>query len=436
LTARSILGLGGPSLILILLPAIPARAQYPRPSPSPTPPGREEPGREEPGREEPGREERERDKVPGRDQSPDVIGTERPTSTFLFSLGIHGGYESNIEFFVPDGPSDAWGTVRASLGHTRRSPRGHFSLSLDGAGTRYQDIRTFDHIDGAGSIAASRRLSERSTLSFSGGASYLPTELSRTLITSGLVLPRDSTLGISGGLGLDVRSGDKGTIAINVLYDSIDFDSPDLLDTQSANGTFRLSRKLSTRSDLSFTYGFLGTFVEDSRFDNHWAALGWTRQVHRRLSLSLASGLGYSREPLETDEVAEGWHYYGTAALDGRIRGATVSLQFRRSVNPAYGLGGNLLSYGALLSASIPIGRRALLSFSGVHTWSEDPTSQTEQFVSDDGTGSFSFQFLRDLGMVLAYGYRRSDPAAGEVVESYRASIGFIYTFSRPSARY
>jgi hypothetical protein len=422
------LGLGGLCFLLLLLPAVLAHAQAPRPSPSPTPspsPSPTPPGREE----QPG--------GPGRDdKSPDVVGAERPTSTFLFSLGLHGGYESNIEFFVPDGPSDAWGALRASLSHTKRSQRGHFSLSLDGAGTRYQDNRSFDRIDGSGSIAASRQLSERSTLSFTGGASYLPTELSRTLITAGLVLPRDSTLGITGGLGLDVRSGERGTIGINLLYDRIDFESPDLLDTQSANATFRLIRKLSTRSDLSFTYGFLRTYVEESRFDNHWAALGWTRQFHRRLSLSLASGAGYSREPLDTGGVAQSWHYYGTAGLDGKIRRATVSIQFRRSINPAYGLGGNLLSSGALLSASIPIGRRALLSFSGVHTWSEDPTSKTEQFSSDDGTGSFTFQFLRDLGMTLAYGYRRSDPAEGEVLESYRASIGFVYTFSRPPARY
>ena len=357
-------------------------------------------------------------------------------STYSFSLGLYGGYESNIEFFVPDGPSDAWGSARASLSHTKRSPRGNFSLSLDGAGTRYQDNRSFDRIDGSGSLAASRQLSERSTLSFSGSASYLPTELSRILITSGVQLPRDSTLGISGGLGLDIRSGEKGTVGFNLRYDRIDFESPrppghpvrecDLPAQSQAEHPQRSLVQLRLPPDLR-----RGVQVRQPLGRARVDAPDPPAPV-----LSVASGAGYSREPIETGELAESWHYYGTAGLDGRIRRSTINLQFRRSVNPAYGLGGNVLSYGALLSWSIPIGKARLPDVRGVHTWSEDPTSQTEQFVSDDANASLSFQFVRELGMSLDYGYRRSDPAAGEVVESHRASIGFIYTFSRPSARY
>jgi hypothetical protein len=130
------------------------------------------------------------------------------------------------------------------------------------------------------------------------------------------------------------------------------------------------------------------------------------------------------------------WYYYGTAGLDGRIRRSTIGFQLRRSVNPAYGLGGNLLSYGAALSASIPLGRRAVVSFGGVHTWSEDPSSQAEQFWSDEGSAAFSLRFLRSLGLALAYSYRRSVPVGGPVVNSHRGSFGLTYTYSRPPERF
>src|SRR5262245_32597757 len=60
-----------------------------------------------------------------------------PTSTWVFSLGLSGGYESNVDFFASeDNSGDYVGSASASIGHTHRSARGHFNFSLYGGGFR------------------------------------------------------------------------------------------------------------------------------------------------------------------------------------------------------------------------------------------------------------------------------------------------------------
>ncbi len=399
-----------PAALVALFLALGARlvhAQTPGPSPSPPPSA----------------------------ERPLEVATEEPASSWLFSLGLHGGYESNVDFVTPEDPGDWAGSARATLRRTARTPRGQVSFNLYGSGVTYRTRGDADRIDATADFAARHRASEKATLRFSGSASYLTTDVSRTLIESGLQLPRTQTMGFGGGFGLDIRASERATVELETRYDRIDFDSEELLDTESAHALLRLARQFSARSSLSLSYGFLHTGGLRAGFDDHRAALGWRRLLTHQLSLSLASGAGYARQPPSPGSQEERWYYHGAAGLEGRIRRSTISLQLRRSVNPAYGLGGNLLSYGGALSASISLGRRASLSLGGVHTWSEDPGSQAEQFLSDDASASLSVRFLRRLGFTLAYNYRRLDPADGATIQSHRGSFGFEYTYTRPPER-
>src|SRR5262249_44637254 len=129
-----------------------------------------------------------------------------PTSTWVFSLGLSGGYESNVDFFASeDNSGDYVGSASASIGHTHRSARGHFNFSLYGGGFRYKNDSDRDRVDVSGNLAGSYQASPRVTLSYSGYGSYVPTDRSRILIISGVQLPRDQTIGYGGGLGLEAQ---------------------------------------------------------------------------------------------------------------------------------------------------------------------------------------------------------------------------------------
>lgn len=354
-----------------------------------------------------------------------------PTRTWQVFLGLYGGYATNVDFVTPEDPGDTGLVGRASLAHTRRSERGEVNFSLQGGGVHYRELTDANHLDGAAGLGFRYRLSSRASLGLDASASYLNSDVSQTLIGAGLQLPRTQTLGYGGGLRLDVSPGERTSLGLSVRYDDLDFDAPELLDTESAHAGLVLSRRMSARSSLSLSYGFLRTNDLSQGFDSHEAALGWSRILAPRLTLSLAGGPGYARDPLAGDQ-GERWYYYGTAGLTGQIRRSTVNLQLRRSSNPAYGLGGNRLSYGASFSAGIPFGRRARLALTGVHTWSEDPIGQASDYVTDDGTAAFTLTFLRRLGLSLGYGYRRNDPEDKPVVTSHRGAVGLTWSYSRP----
>jgi hypothetical protein len=360
-----------------------------------------------------------------------------PTSSWEVFMGVSGGYDTNVDFRTPDDPGDEGLAGRASVAHARRGPRGLFRFTLQGGGVHYQDLSDASHADASAALQTSYRTSSRTTLSFDAGASYVNTDLSQALIGVGLELPRSQTLEYGGGVGVELRLAERTTLFLGARYYRVEFDAPDLLDTESGRAALSLSQRLSARSDLFLTYDYLRTNSGAEGFDSHEAGVGWSRNLSRRMTLSLAAGPGYAIEPRSDGGDTTRWYYYGTAGLQGYIRRSVLKLNFRRSTNPAYGLGGNRLSYSGELSAVVPVGRRVELSLAGVHTWSEDPTGQSpqSQFVSDDARVSFSLDILRRLGLVLGYVYRRHEPEGGPAVVSHRGSLGLTWTYGPPEAR-
>jgi hypothetical protein len=359
-----------------------------------------------------------------------------PISTWVFSLGLSGGYESNVDFFASEDVSgDYLGSASASIGHSRRSARGQFNFSVYGGGFRYRNTSDRDRVDLSGYLGGSYQASPRVTFSYSGYGSYVPADRSRVLIISGVQLPPDQTIGYGGTLGMEAHTGEKTTFSMRGGYDRVNFESEEFVDTASAHAGFRFGRKLSPRSDLYLFYDFLRTEDAQADSDNHQAALGWSHLVGRALTFSVASGAGFSRQPRTPDSSGERWYYYGTAGIDGRIGRSTIALQGRRSANPAYGIGGNVLSWGAALSLGIPIEKWGNLALSGVNTWSEDPATKTSAYVSQDAGASFSVRVVRHLALVLSYGYRRIDPETTAASQSHWAAVSINYTRPVPDRR-
>ncbi len=356
-----------------------------------------------------------------------------PTSLWSAFLGLYGGYVTNLDFERPDDSGVPGIAGRGSVSHTHRGPRNELSFSMQGGGVYYREHTDANAADGSVQLATSHKFSRRANLKFDANAAYVTTDLSRILVDTGLQLERSQTQNYGGGVGFDLTTGKRTTLGLNARYDRVDFDDPQLIDTESGTAGVSLSRRYSSRSSLSLLYNFIRTNAIRYGYDSHQASLGWSRALTRRLTFSLASGAGYALEPPLDDRRADRLYYYGTAGLSGQVRRSTVNLQLRRSINPAYGLGGNLLSYGAALSAGIPVGRHINLAMGGVHTWSEDPAGlRSSAFVSDDANASFSLTFRRRLGLSLGYLFRRYDPQNRPAITSHRGQFGLTWTYARP----
>src|SRR5262249_42524036 len=97
-----------------LLSAASLRAQTPPAEPPPkpgVPPGTVPPGTVPP-----------TSKPQSPDTEPDETAPKAPQSTWDVSLGLYGGYDSNVDFITADGPGDEGAAGRISINHSRRGP--------------------------------------------------------------------------------------------------------------------------------------------------------------------------------------------------------------------------------------------------------------------------------------------------------------------------
>lgn len=368
--------------------------------------------------------------TPREPQGPDDPNDLRPAAPsaprWQFSLGLLGGYESNIDFREP-ALSDFGGTLRTSLGRNWRGPRGRFSLVLSGSGVAYREQSEANRADGAVNLAWNQQLSPRVGFSLAGYGARDTTTSQRFLTDIGQVLPRSQSWNFGGSTGFDFKLGQRASLRMNGRYGRVSFDDPTLVSSQSGAGDLSLAQRLGVNDELSLYYGFLRSKDEAQEpLDSHYGGLGWTRRLSRQLSLSLSGGAGYN--PRVMDAIQQAWYFYGSAGLQGQWRRATLLAQIRQSVTPAYGLGGNQISDIASLSATIPLGRRTDVSIGGSHLWGRARSGDQSAYTSDDGNLTLGVRLFRHAGLSLGYGYRRNQPDEQAAVESHRGFLGFTYT--------
>jgi hypothetical protein len=423
-------------LLAGVLTSAPLRAQTPPPDPPPKPGA--PPGAVPPGTVPPTAAPAANPAEP--QEGGDEAKPKQALATWQISLGLYGGYDSNIDFVQADGPGDEGAAGRLSITHSRRGPKSQFGFYLRGGGVRYQELDAADQLDGSGGLGVTWKLSPRSTLSLDGSGSYTSSDLSTILIASGVQLERSPTITYGGGFGLETRLTERTLLNLGGHYDGVEFEEPTLVDSASVNASLALSRRLGTRSMLGLNYRFLRTRDRESEafdrndFDSHETALTWSHGIGRRLSFTLAGGPGYAIEPTSAGGREGRWYYFGTLGLLGQIKRSTVNLQLRRSTNPAYGLGGNRLSYAASLALGIPLGRRVLLGLGGVHTWSKDPLGLNPalEYKSDDANATLTVTVVRRLALTTGYVFRRSEPHDAPAIVGHRANFGVVWTWNRP----
>jgi len=356
-----------------------------------------------------------------------------PISTWRLETTVFGGWESNALRDQPDGASDYLYGIRAVLAHEQRSPRGQVSLSLDGSGRWYREVEGRDRWEGSGNLAVSRLLSERTTLGLSGGYSRRFSDGLQVLNDLGLQVALTRSEALDAGGRLDVRLTQRMRWSADVRYDRVDFDSNDLVNTDSLRAGSSLARRIGRRDDLSISYSYRRTSREPV-FDAHSSSLGWGHTFSARLSMSIDAGASYVPfRSVSAEGSGDGvWSSYGGISLTGTGRRSSLSFSYRKGITPGFGLGRNLDSDIVNVALSAALGRNGNLTVSGTRAWSRQVFASSERFRGDYADVRLSRRLGRHFGLSLRYGYRRREIQEGVPVESHSAGLAVTYTIGPP----
>jgi hypothetical protein len=358
--------------------------------------------------------------------APSDVAATRALPHWQISLGLLGGYDSNVDFSAAN-RSDYGATLRASATRNIQGPRSHFSLSIGGAGYKYFEETTADHVDGSLSLVWTQELSRRNSFHLSGYGAYQNTSTQAALPEGGTPLPRSPSQSYEGSTGFNFKVGRYGWLRLDGRYFRVTYENTRLVDSQSWGGVFAVGRHIGPHDDLSLSFAYLRT--EDEKqpgLDAYYGALDWTRILSRHLMLTAAGGAGYN--PPVADGISRTWYPYASLGLRGTWRRTTLFAEARQSVTSAYGLGGNQIAVVGSLTATFPIGKSVSVVAGGSVTWGRERSAAAPPYVGEQGNLSLNWRLFRYAGLGLGYTYRRTDPEGGPALQANRVSFGFTYT--------
>lgn len=340
------------------LPVLPPQ---PEPSPGPESPGEAQPV--------PGR--------PGEEQ-------QRP-QPWEYALGLGGGWDSNIDFLVPDGAGGATLVPRGSVVRTLWNPRGQLRVLAKGRWVAYTDERHQDRGYADFGLEGRYRTSPRTDWKASASYSLGHTDTSQPLLEQGVLLPLSQTHTLTGTLALAQDLGERTALKVDGRFYGVSFEAPDLIDQASLRGTAALERRLGGRSTAALEYSLEDVLSDQTGLSylTHFGSAQWTRVLSPRTALLLEGGASYTPDT-QSAGLDRATSFFGGASLTLRPRGASVELFLRREVAPAFGTGASRLSLRAGLSAAASLGRDWALEVGGNHVDPESPASASEEYPASD----------------------------------------------------
>jgi hypothetical protein len=352
-----------------------------------------------------------------------------------YAVGAGVGWDGNIDFLVPDGPSGLAVVPRAGLARVFSSPRARLRASAAGSWTGHagrSELRRY-YAD----LGLEGRYDRSPSTHWRGSASYGLgyTDSSTILQQQGVSLPVVRTRSFAGLLGLTRRAGARGSLRIDGRFYRSEFDSPGLIDGSSARGTIGLERQLGSRSTAAFEYSLESVRPDQPGTSHltHFGSLQWTRVLSPRSVLLLEAGASHTPDAARAGLDRE-WSFFGGASLARQLRRSTLALFVRREVAPAFGTGVSRLELRAGLRASVPMGRAWELRMLALHVHPENRgEAGLAQATSDDALVALSRRLGRRVEVSGEARYRRRGATAAlSAVEAFRAGL-FVTLLSRPS---
>jgi hypothetical protein len=353
-----------------------------------------------------------------------------------FVLGTGIGWDSNVDFLVPNGPRSAAVTPWGGLARVFSGPHGQLRAAAGGRWTGYPEQKALGRYYAEFGLDGSYRSSPSTNWSTNASYGFGASDSSRLLLEQGLSLPLVKTRDLTGSLGLSQRVGTWTSLRIEGRLYRTEFDAPGFIDGESVRGTLGLERQLDNRNTAAIRYSLEDVLSGQARrpYVTHFGSFQWTRVISRRSALLLEGGGSYTpdaaRAGLEGKES-----FFGGASFSRQVKRSGLMLFVRREVTPAFGTGTSRLALRAGLSATIPMGRVWEFRMIASHVQPETPRAAEHGYASSDDA---FVTLLRRLGRGLELSgearYRRRDAMdAIPMVEAFQA--GLFLTMLTPSGR-
>jgi hypothetical protein len=377
----------------------------------------------------------------GPPSEPGVLPESIRVPSWEYALGFGAGWESNIDFLVPNGPSGLSLSPRGGLARVFSSPHGQLRATASGSWTGmpdHPDLRRYNADLGlVGTWHPAPGTSWRANASYGLGYS----DSSAILLEQGVALPVVKTRSLAAALGLSRQIGARTSLRVDGrFYDTV-FDSAALIDGRSLRGTVGLQRQLGPRSTGAVEYSLESVFTGQP-YLSQFASFQWTRVLSPRSALLLEAGGSYTPDAVRAG-LEQKANLFGGGSLTRQVKRSSLTLFVRREVAPAFGTGTSRLELRLGLGASVPMGRWWTLRVAARHNQPEAAGATAASTVatgllsrSDDLFAALSRQLGSHLEASAETRYRRRG-AVGALaeVEAFQAGVFVTLVGSSGSGR-
>jgi hypothetical protein len=361
-------------------------------------------------------------------------GAPRPARPWEYELGVGGGWDSNIDFLIPNGPGSVAVFPQGGLARVFSGPRGQFRATVAGRWTSYSD-RNLNRYYGDFGLDGDYRSSPSTHWRVNAAYDIGYSDSARILVEQGVLLPVVKTRSFTGVLGLSEKMGPQTSLEVEGRFYRTEFDSPGLINGESARGNVGLVRQLSNRSTAAIEYSFEYTRADQAgrSYATHFGSLRWTRVLSPRSALLLEGGAGYTPQAalagLQRKET-----FFGGATFSRMVKGSSLTLFVRREVAPAFGIGVSRLEVRAGVSATVPMGRAWDLRLAASHVQPDTSPAAQVDALADDAFVALDRRLGRRLQLSGAARYRRRG-ALGTIPMIEAVQAGLYLTLLSPAWR-
>ncbi len=378
-----------------------------------------------------------------------AAGIVRP-QPWEYGFGLGAGWDSNISFLVPDGPSSTAIVPRGNLAHVFWGPKGELRLAGAGNWIGYleeKDQSRYNVVFGLdGTYRSSLDTTWRANVSYTYGYS----DSSSVLAAQGVLLPVVPAQTGAAGLGVTTKLGRRTSFHVDARGYGTVFDQEDaatavagLDDSRSLRGTTGLDWMIGSRDTVGIVYSLEGTFYrqsptsvegEDRSYLTHYGSMQWSHVLSPRSAFMLEAGSSYTPDSDEAG-LAQPWSFYGGVSYNRMVKRSSIQLFARREVTPAFGLGVSRLDTRLGLDANVPLGRSWTLTLAAIHVLPETPEGVAYSYSTPDEASASLGVRLGRLFQVSAEGRyrRRGATVSAPFIEGFQA--GLFLSLLSPGSR-
>jgi hypothetical protein len=368
--------------------------------------------------------------APGAPRRPEPVEvTSARLRPWEYVLGLSAGWDHNIDFLVPHGPSGLGVVPRGAVARVFSTPQALLRTTVAAGGIGYlqrgEPRRFYTDLG----LEASYRSSPSTDWHASADYGLGYSDSSRVLLEQGVSLPIVKMRSLNAALGLSRKLGARTSLRLDGRLYRTDFDSPDQIDGQSVRGTIGVQHHFDVRTSAT-----LGYSVEPVRsaqagryYATHFASLQWTRLVSPRSGLLLESGASYTPEAALAALDQKG-SFFGGASFTRQVKRSTFTAFVRHEVTPAFGLGVSRRDVRSGLRGAIPFGSRWDLRLTATHVEPDHGQGPTRAAASsDEALAAVVRRLGRRVELTGEGGYRRRGPAgAAPAVASFHAGVSVV----------